>query len=41
MLAIMIVIADSKLPKSVLLEVRTSSSIGVEAEVMEVDNGRS
>lgn len=30
-----------KLPKSVPLEVRTSSSIGVEAEVMGVDDGRS
>ncbi len=41
MLARMAATADPKLPRSVPLEVRTSSSIGEEAEVMGVDNKRS
>ena len=41
MLARMAAIADSKLPKSVPLEVRTSPSIGEEAEVMRVSTEES
>ncbi|XP_024036827.1 uncharacterized protein LOC112096866 [Citrus clementina] len=41
MLARMVAIADPKLPKSVLLEVRTSPSIGEEAEVMRVSTEKS
>ena len=41
MLARMAAIADPKLPKSVPLEVRTSSSIGEEVEVMRVSTGES
>ena len=40
MLARMAATADPKLPKSIPLEVRTSSRIGVEVEVMGVDDGR-
>ena len=41
MLARMAAIADPKLPKSVLLEVRTSPSIEEEAEVMRISTGES
>ena len=41
MLARMAATTDPKLPKSVPLEVRTSSSIGEEIEVMGVDGVRS